>query len=141
MYTVSELYKQKIREQDRLSKIKGTLTLKNGTSYNLDESCFKLSSITIDNQCVDGDEINLGSVYAGQLQCELLTDIDRFKLYNAVIELKFSLMVDYIRDKWEDVPLGKFTITEATKNYNITKITGLFLHLAHLGTRTNWEIS
>lgn len=125
MYTVSELYKQKIREQDRLSKIKGTLTLKNGTSYNLDESCFKLSSITIDNQCVDGDEINLGSVYAGQLQCELLTDIDRFKLYNAVIELKFSLMVDYIRDKWEDVPLGKFTITEATKNYNITKITGL----------------
>lgn len=125
MYTVSSLYKTKIAENDRTSKIIGTLTLKNGKSYNLDEGDFKLSSIVINNQCVDNDEINLGSVYSSQLQCEMLTSIDRFKLYNAVIELKFGLLTDYIRNKWEYVPLGKFTITEATKSYNVTKITAL----------------
>lgn len=125
MYTVSSLYKQKIAENDRTSKIVGTLTLKNGKVYDLDEGDFKLSSIVINNQCVDNDEINLGSVYSSQLQCEMLTTIDRFQLYNAVIELKFGLLTDYIRDKWEYVPLGKFTITEATKSYNVTKITAL----------------
>ena len=57
IYSVSDAYKTAIRARTRTDRVTGTLTLTNGTVLNLDAADLMSGSLTLDNQCVTGEEL------------------------------------------------------------------------------------
>lgn len=119
MYDVSLEYKEKIQGTVLRDKIEGIMTLSNGTIIALDESNISQGTLEIDNQCVNGEELEFGAVYAGQLSIDiLLEEMDRYQLYDAKIELFWALALS---EGWETIPLGEYYVTEAVhKGYYIS---------------------
>lgn len=113
MYPVSEAYRKAISGTHRNYKIEGTITLKNGTEISLADKDISEGSLAIDNQCVNGEAFELGSVYAGQLAVTIKSDIDRYSLYDGVIRLSFFLEIS--PGAFEEVPLGVYNINEAIR--------------------------
>lgn len=110
MYPVSEAYKSLMAGGVIQSKITFTIGEDEYTEANILAGSFQIT-----NQCTDTKDITLGAVYVGQLTATLLNvNITRNNWRNKVIEPVFSVLIDPEDDEWEDVPLGKFTITEAT---------------------------
>mgnify|MGYP006939866045 CR=1 FL=1 len=66
IYSVSDAYKTAIRARTRTDRVTGTLTLPNGTVLNLDAADLMSGSLTLDNQCVTGEELAFGCAYLGQ---------------------------------------------------------------------------
>ena len=63
MYPVSQAYKTAIRARTRTDSVTGVLTLKDGTVLPLQPQDLMSGSLTLDNQCVTGEEL-LDSVIA-----------------------------------------------------------------------------
>lgn len=121
MYNVSTEYKQAANLQTRESRVYGTLTLKNGTKTNFTSADILLGSLSIDNAAVNGQELNLGTVYAAKCQFSLKTEADRYSLYDAEVKLTYSLKLK--NGTWEDVPLGIFYVSEAKRTGKYISIT------------------
>ena len=66
MYPVSEAYKTAIRARTRTDRVTGTLTLTDGTVLPLTAAELMSGSLTLDNQCVTGEELAFGCAYLGQ---------------------------------------------------------------------------
>ena len=75
MYPVSERYKTAIRARARTDRVTGTLTLTDGTVLALGVQDFMSGSLTLDNQCVTGEELTFGCVYLGQAAFSLRTSL------------------------------------------------------------------
>ena len=63
MYPVSEAYKTAIRARTRTDRVTGTLTLTDGTVLPLTAAELMSGSLTLDNQCVTGEELAFGCAY------------------------------------------------------------------------------
>ena len=113
MYPVSEAYREAIVGTHRNYKIEGTITLKNGVEIPLMDKDISEGSLSIDNQCVNGEAFELGSVYAGQLSVTIKSNIDRYSLYDAV--LRFSFFLETASGVYEEVPLGAYNVNEAIR--------------------------
>ena len=98
IYSVSDAYKTAIRARTRTDRVTGTLTLTNGTVLNLDAADLMSGSLTLDNQCVTGEELAFGCAYLGQAALNLRTDLSRHAFYGA-----------------KPVPLGVYTVAEAER--------------------------
>ena len=110
MYPVSQAYKDLMSSGIIQSKITFTIGEDEYTEENILAGSFQIT-----NQCTDTKDITLGAVYVGQLTATLLNvNITRNNWRNKVIVPTFSVLIDEENDTWEDVPLGKFTIAEAT---------------------------
>ena len=83
IYSVSDAYKTAIRARTRTDRVTGTLTLTNGTVLNLDAADLMSGSLTLDNQCVTGEELAFGCAYLGQAALNLRTDLSRYAFYGA----------------------------------------------------------
>ena len=123
MYPVSEAYRKAIVGTHRNYKIEGTITLKNGTEIPLSDKNISEGSLSIDNQCVNGEAFELGSVYSGQLTITIQSDIDRYSLYDGTIRLSFFLEVT--KGVFEEVPLGVYNINEAIRKGNNVSLKAL----------------
>lgn len=114
MYPTSNEYKIAVQKLTQIDKIQGTIKLKDGsTPITFDDSFIRAGSVTIDNKCVNGENLEFGSVYAGQLTVDIMTNIDRYKLYDAEIELFWYLQLP--DSSWETIPLGRYYVTEAVR--------------------------
>ena len=91
----------------------GTLTLTNGTVLNLDAADLMSGSLTLDNQCVTGEELAFGCAYLGQAALNLRTDLSRYAFYGAKLVLHYGLQLP--GGRWETVPLGVYTVAEAER--------------------------
>lgn len=122
MYPVSNEYLNVICENDPVTRITGTLELKDGTTLQItNEDIAKAPSIM--NQCVNNSELKLGQAYQAQLDISIYSNIDRYLIYGARIELAFGLQIE---DAWEDVPLGVFIVSECIRTSNdVLQITAL----------------
>ena len=111
IYSVSDAYKTAIRARTRTDRVTGTLTLTNGTVLNLDAADLMSGSLTLDNQCVTGEELAFGCAYLGQAALNLRTDLSRHAFYGAKLVLHYGLQLP--GGRWETVPLGVYTVAEA----------------------------
>ena len=113
IYSVSDAYKTAIRARTRTDRVTGTLTLTNGTVLNLDAADLMRGSLTLDNQCVTGEELAFGCAYLGQAALNLRTDLSRYAFYGAKLVLHYGLQLP--GGRWETVPLGVYTVAEAER--------------------------
>ena len=67
MYPTSEAYKTAIAKNVRDVKITGTITLKDSTVINITDEDIVLGSLYFSEQCVSGEDIEVGNVYASEL--------------------------------------------------------------------------
>lgn len=108
MYSVSNKYKQDMKEPVARFTLRGTIGNKAFNEENIAGGSFSIT-----NQCVDNDEILLGAAYIGELQATFqFVDIDRYEWVGKVIApIHVRIFPDGTS---EEVPLGVFTIAEAT---------------------------
>mgnify|MGYP000744854777 CR=1 FL=1 len=93
MYPVSEAYKTAIRARTRTDRVTGTLTLTDGTVLPLTAAELMSGSLTLDNQCVTGEELAFGCAYLGQAALNLRTALSRHAFYGARICLAYGLQL------------------------------------------------
>ena len=108
MYAVSDKYKIAVADSHRKSKMRAVLTV-NGTAINLDDSDIIKDSVYITNQCTNNNEFEFGCVYSAECGITIKSAIDRYKLYDAKLELYWSL---WTGEAWEELPLGVYNVSE-----------------------------
>ena len=123
MFTVSENYRAAIAASSRTERLTGTLQPPGGAAIALDDSVVQAGSLAIENQCLNGEELAFGAVYAGQLTLRLRTDADRYALYGGQITLRWALRL--ADGSWEEIPLGVYTVTEAVRRGDWVDLTAL----------------
>lgn len=118
MYATSQAYKNAIRSASRpYDTVYGTITLDNGTVITVDASVMPTNAITISHQCIDGEELMFGGVYAGTLKLSLLTDLERYAFFNSIVCLNYKIQIGTENDEpvYEIIPLGTFTVDDAER--------------------------
>lgn len=144
MYSVSEQYKEAIQKLTRVTKIDGTIDLTDGNRIIITDNIIMAGTLNVDNACVNGQEFELGAVYMGQLKFTIYSDINRYSMYGAKINVNFNLKLE--DGTFEKVPIGEFTIQEATRNGKAISITAydnmmaLEKDFGGLTTGTPWEM-
>jgi hypothetical protein len=120
MYNVSNDYIDKMHALTRTDRIYGTLTFKNGDQIALTESDIGSGSVSIARACVDGDELNFGSAIMAELSISIRSEQSRYNFYGSKISLMYGVKLD--DNSWEDVPLGIFTVGDATRVGKLVKL-------------------
>ena len=87
MYPVSEAFLQAVQENTRRYYWTGRITTTKGASYEFGADDIVKGSGYISSQCCGSTEIELGTVYATEMGITLLSDIDRYTLEDALVEL------------------------------------------------------
>lgn len=113
MYPVSEAYKKAIEGNTRKYYWTGTITAKNGKTYEFSNENIVKGSGYITRQCCGSSEIELGTVYSAELGISLFYDIDRYTLDNAEIRMWFHLILP--DGSAESIPMGIFYVAEANR--------------------------
>ena len=143
MYEVSEKYREAIRGRSRKFDWYGTITTPAGRVYHFTSKDIVKGSGTLTRSCSGSTSLELGSVYAAELDISLFLNVDRYRLYDAVIDLFFVCQHratrrwnDLRSDTWgsiastpwnvvytpETVPMGRFVISEATRTLTILQL-------------------
>ena len=131
MYPVSGDFLQAVQENTRKYYWTGKITTKNGVVYDFGASDIVKGSGYISAQCCGSTEIELGTVYAAEMGITLLSDIDRYTLEDALVELFYHLRISRSRDEadldadydqavesdgiYETIPMGIFEVSEANR--------------------------
>lgn len=123
MYAVSEQFLTAIKNPNRKSTIYGTLTTTNGTQYPLNDSNIIKDSLYITNQIVNDNKLCFGAVYAGECGLIINSDINRYSLFGARIELNFSL--DLEGGTIESIPVGVFFVDTPERIGSKIKLTAI----------------
>lgn len=123
MYSVSEQFKSAIKSTHRKSSIYGTLTTTSGTEYPLNDSNFIKDSLYITNQIVNNSKLCFGAVYAGECGLVINSDIDRYSLFGATIELNFLLQLE--NGSMESLALGVFSVDTPERIGSKIKLTAV----------------
>ena len=135
MYPTSEAYKTAIAQTVRDVKITGTITLKAGlTVINISDADIVQGSLYFTEQCVSGEDIEIGNVYASEMGLTLTSPPENpYALDGARIVLNFGINTEPDPEEepiWEYVPLGYFYVTEIQRKntaVNLKALDGLIL--------------
>lgn len=114
MYPVSEAFLQAVQENTRRYFLSGRITTTKGATYEFGADDIVKGSGYISSQCCGSTEIELGTVYAAEMGITLLSDIDRYTLEDALVELFYHLRLS--DGTFEEVPMGIFEVSEANRN-------------------------
>lgn len=127
MYPTSNTYKEEIAKNSITSTWRGVITLPDGhTQIDIDEKNIIQNSSKIRRQLVNGETLEIGNAVAAELKLGLrdtdsLTISDhRYDLYDSRIEVFFRL---YIGNSYEEVPVGRYTVTDCEYTYNSVTLT------------------
>ena len=113
MYPVSEAFLQAVQENTRRYYWTGKITTTKGVVYEFGPEDIVKGSGYISSQCCNSTEIELGTVYSTEMGITLLTDIDRYTLEDALVELFYHLRLS--DGSYEEVPMGIFEVSEANR--------------------------
>jgi hypothetical protein len=123
MYNVSDKFKTALKSSSRKSSIYGTLTTIKGDIFPLDDSNIIRDSLYITNQIVNNNKLTFGAVYAGECGLVINSNIDRYSLFGAKIELNFLLK---FKDGTEEsLPLGVFYVDTPERIGSKIKLTAV----------------
>lgn len=129
MYNTSADYKTAMRNNSRpYDTVYGTVTFSDNSTLTVDSSIMPTNAITISKQCIDGDELMFGGVFASELKLSLITDEDRYAFFDATIELNYKIKIGETSGAnpqpiFETVPLGIFTVADADRPHDIINLT------------------
>lgn len=131
MYPVSDAFLQAVQENTRKYYWTGKITTKNGVVYDFGAEDIVKGSGYISAQCCGSTEIELGTVYAAEMGVTLLSDIDRYTLEDALVEVFYHLRISKSRSSgdldpehdqaveadgiYETIPMGVFEVSEANR--------------------------
>ena len=113
MYPVSEAFLRAVRENTRRYYWTGKITTKGGAVYPFGYEDIVKGSGYVSAQCCGSAEIELGTVYAAEMGVTLFSQIDRYTLDGAKVELSYHLRV--ADGSFEEVPMGVFEVSEANR--------------------------
>lgn len=114
MYPVSEAFLQAVQENTRRYHWTGRITTTKGAAYEFGADDIVEGSGYISSQCCGSTEIELGTVYAAEMGITLLSDIDRYTMEDAQVELFYHLKLP--DGSFEEIPMGIFEVSEANRN-------------------------
>ena len=120
MYEVSERYRRAIRSHSRKFDWYGTITTAAGRTYHFTVKDIVKGSGTLTRSCSGSTSLEIGSVYAAELTISLFLNIDRYSLYDGVIDLFFAYRHDGAEP--EEIPMGRFVISEATRTMTVLQL-------------------
>ncbi len=144
MYQVTELYKEKIKENVRTFKISIEIQHSAGTLTLSDENIVS-GSLRLNESSQVGNDFTIGGVSASTLEFELIrkAEYSEIEFEGATIIPQVGLLLSssvdtenyfinapqpsefedsQIQEQWEFVPLGRFNIDEAIKSRNLIRI-------------------
>ncbi len=123
MFPVSTAYREAIQQNIRDVKVSGSITLKDDTVIAItDEDIFQ-GSLYITEQCVAGEDLEVGNVYAAEMGMAITVPLeDPYLLDGARIHMVFGIDVG---GSWEYVPLGYYYVTEIERKLAHVKLTAL----------------
>ncbi len=113
MYPVSEAFLRAVQENTRRYYWTGKITTKGGAVYPFGYEDIVKGSGYVSAQCCGSAEIELGTVYAAEMGVTLFSQIDRYTLDGARVELSYHLRV--ADGSFEEVPMGIFEVSEANR--------------------------
>lgn len=113
MYPVSNDFLLAIQENARKYYWTGKITTVGGIAYEFGYQDIIKGSGYLSNQCCGSTEIELGTVYAAEMGITLISQIDRYTLENAKLELFYHLLLP--DGSYEQLPMGIFEISEANR--------------------------
>ena len=113
MYPVSEAFLQAVQENTRKYHWTGKITTKAGVEYPFGYEDIVKGSGYITAQCCGSTEIELGTVYAAEMGITLFSQIDRYTLEGAKVDLSYHLRT--VDGSFEEVPMGIFEVSEANR--------------------------
>ncbi|MBW2672571.1 MAG: hypothetical protein JRD89_04030 [Deltaproteobacteria bacterium] len=136
MYPVSEAYKAAIAQETRNVRIAGTITLADDSVIEVTDAVIAQGSLYFTEQCVSGEDIEVGNVYASEMgltltaPTEIWTDfayLSATQVLAEVLESPYSLNgariapqfgIDVGEGQYEYVPLGYYYVTEINRKTN-----------------------
>ena len=86
MYEVSEKYRDAIRGRSRKFDWRGTITTPTGRVYHFTNKDIVKGSGSLTRSCAGSTSLEMGSVYAAELDISLFLNVDRYSMYDAVID-------------------------------------------------------
>ncbi len=120
MYPVSEAFLQAVQENTRRYHWTGRITTKKSGVYEFGADDIVKGSGYISSQCCGNTEIELGTVYSSEMGITLISDIDRYTLQDALVELFYHLRL--ADGSYEIVPMGLFEVSEANRTAKCLEI-------------------
>lgn len=120
MYSVSEKFLRAVQENTRKYYWTGTIATAAGAAYEFGNKDILKGSGYISNKCCNGNEIELGTVYAAELGITLLLDIDRYTLDGAEVKLFYHLVLPDGTE--EAVPMGIYEVSEANRSISCLEL-------------------
>ena len=121
MYDVPKEYQVAIRSPTRTDRLAGKLTLADGSTIELTDSAVIAGSLSVDNQCVSGQELAFGGVYMGQASLQLRTQLSSAAFYDAALEIDYQLRLP--DGSWYTLPVGRYTVAEAERSAAVVSLT------------------
>ena len=107
MYSVSNAYKEAMKRNVQSFKITGTIG-----NVSFTENDILMGSLNITNQCSGSENIEIGQVYIGELNCTFMdVNIERNSWFGKIITINFGQKL--ANNSYEYIPLGVFTVSEA----------------------------
>ena len=120
MYPVSEEFLTAVQENTRNFYWTGRITTKAGVVHEFGNGDIVKGSGYITGQCCGSAEIEIGTVYAAEMGLTLFSEIDRYTLEDAKIELFYHLRLG--NGSFEEVPMGIFEVSEANRTLHCLEI-------------------
>ena len=104
---------QAVQENTRRYYWTGRITTTKNVVYEFGPNEIVKGSGYISSQCCGSTEIELGTVYSAEMGITLLSNIDRYTLEDALVELFYHLRLS--DGSYETVPMGIFEVSEANR--------------------------
>ena len=120
MYPVSEAFLRAVQENTRRYYWTGKITTKGGAVYPFGYEDIVKGSGYVSAQCCGSAEIELGTVYAAEMGVTLFSQVDRYTLDGAKVELFYHLRVE--GGGFEEVPMGIFEVSEANRRLHCLEL-------------------
>ena len=109
MIPVSEAYAEAIKAPYRTDRITGIITLSGGTVIEITDENIIANSVTLKEQLVSGDTMEIGTFYTNELNLTVYDeDFLTHSYANARIVIYYGLKLP--DNTWEDIPLGIFKV-------------------------------
>ena len=120
MYPVSSAFLNAVKANTRKYYWTGRITTTAGTVYNFDQEDMVKGSGYITSQCCGSTEIELGTVYAAEMGISLFSEINRYTLEDAIVELFYHLQI--AGGSYETIPMGIYEVSEANRKAKCLEI-------------------
>lgn len=114
MYPVSDAFLQAVQENTREYYWTGKITTKAGKEYPFGCRDIVKGSGYITAQCCGSTELEIGTVYAAEMGITLFSQIDRYTLEDAKVELSCHFRLP--DGSFEEIPMGIFEVSEANRH-------------------------